>query len=110
MVYSRILEVGDSVYESFSLGFGSVRCRQQIKLLACHLPRDRLADKPWIVAAFFDQSLPIAKSNLDAARHFLGKTLRVSRLCAYKDPAKEFLDVLAANPVQFVLGRHDVAI
>ena len=39
-----------------------------------------------------------------------GNRCEYSRICGYKNPAQQVLDVLATDPVQFILGRHDVAI
>src|SRR5690242_15529175 len=85
-------------------------CRQEVELIANHLPRHRLTNKSGIVAAFFDEGLPVPKNNLDAARHFFGKPLRIRGICRYGNPPKKSLNILAADPGQFILGWHDIAI
>jgi hypothetical protein len=69
-----------------------------------------LAYESRVVAAFFDEGLSVPKSRLNAARYFFRKPLRIRSICDYENPTKKILNILAADPVQFVLGRHDIAI
>ena len=38
------------------------------------------------------------------------KSLRICRICGHENPAEKTLDILATDPVQFILSRHDITV